>query len=448
VTGLSRRALLLAGLAVVAVGGAVGGTAPEEALATAGGGGSPAATGPAGTAAAPRLDARAWALIDARTGERLASHAVARRLPIASTTKLMTAYVALQELPLDRIVRAAPYDPIYGESLLELRAGQRISVHDLLYGLILRSGNDAAYDLALAAAGSEDAFVRQMNLRAAALGLPDTHYANPIGLDEPGNYSSAGDLATLAQRLLRDPAFSRIAASRTAKLRSLRPPRRISTLNDLLWRAPWANGVKTGHTFDAGYVLVGAGRRKGVELISAVLGVPTETGRDLESIRLLDYGFSLYRRRQPVRAGEELAFPSIRYTGGELPLLATRTVTVGLRRGQRLAVAVRSPGEVEGPISRGAILGRAIVTVDGLRAASVPLRASRAIPKAGAFDRVRSFLSGPLFPIVLAAFVILIGTALLWRRSRRGTKGEDVIRLSREQRRDPTQRGRGGGVAE
>ena len=96
----------------------------------------------------PELEARAWALIDARTGEVLDSHAAAMQLPIASTTKLMTAYVALQELPLDKIVRAAPYDPIYGESLLNLRAGQRISVRDLLYGLILRSGNDAAYDLA------------------------------------------------------------------------------------------------------------------------------------------------------------------------------------------------------------------------------------------------------------------------------------------------------------
>ena len=105
----------------------------------------------------PPVDARAWVLIDARTGDVLASHAASRRLPIASTTKLMTAYVAMHELPLDRIVRAAPYQAEYGESLLGLRPGQRISVRDLLYGLILRSGNDAAYDLALAAAGSESA---------------------------------------------------------------------------------------------------------------------------------------------------------------------------------------------------------------------------------------------------------------------------------------------------
>jgi serine-type D-Ala-D-Ala carboxypeptidase (penicillin-binding protein 5/6) len=244
--------------------------------------------GRAGAAEPPSIEARAWTLIDARTGDVLTSHAAARHLPIASTTKLMTAYVALQELRLKRIVRAAPYQPIYGESLLGLRAGQRVSVHDLLYGLLLRSGNDSAHDLALAAAGSQARFVAQMNRYAAALGLADTHYANPIGLDQAGNYSSAADLATLARRLLRQPAFARIAAARSARLRSLSPPRRVDTLNDLLLRAPWTTGVKTGHTFGAGYVLVASGQRDGVELISAVIGAPTETERDLASLRLLE----------------------------------------------------------------------------------------------------------------------------------------------------------------
>ena len=205
----------------------------------------------------------------------------------------MTAYLALQELPLAKRVRAAPYAAIPGESLLGLRAGERISVRDLLYGLILRSGNDAAETLAVAAAGSEPRFVRQMNLRAAALGLADTHYSNPIGLDEPGNYSSAADLLALSRRLLEIPAFARIARSRSAVLRSLRPPETIYTRNTLLLRAGWANGVKTGHTLGAGYVLVGSGRRDGVELISAVLGAPSEGQRDTESLDLLDYGFSL-----------------------------------------------------------------------------------------------------------------------------------------------------------
>jgi D-alanyl-D-alanine carboxypeptidase (penicillin-binding protein 5/6) len=367
----------------------------------------------------PRLEARAWTLIDARTGRVLDSHAAAMRLPIASTTKLMTAYVAMQELPLAKIVRAAPYDPIYGESLLNLRAGQAVSVRDLLYGLILRSGNDAAYDLARAAAGSEDAFVRQMNLRATALGLSDTHYANPIGLDEAGNYSSAADLATLTARLLRDPAFARIAASKEARLRSLRPPRRITTINELLYLEPWVTGVKTGHTFDAGYVLVGSGRRKGVELISVVVGAPTPEARDGESLELLEGGFAQYRKRVPIRAGQDMADPAIRYAGGSLPLRAARSVAAGTYRGQRLSLDVEAPIEVEGPIERGAVLGRATVLVDDRPAGSTALRAGRSIPEANLFDKARSFVSDHTILTAVGVFVILIGAAFLWRAVRR-----------------------------
>jgi D-alanyl-D-alanine carboxypeptidase (penicillin-binding protein 5/6) len=370
----------------------------------------------AAPAKGPPVEARSWALIDARTGEVLVSHAGMRRLPIASTTKLMTAYVVLHELPLDRIVRAAPYQAEYGESLLGLRPGQRISVRDLLYGLILRSGNDAAYDLARAAAGSERRFVAQMNRYAAALGLADTHYANPIGLDQRGNYSSARDLATLTQHLLRIPAFARIAASRSAVLRSVKPRRRIATINELLRMAPWVTGVKTGHTFGALYVLVGSGRRKGVELISVAIGAPTDEDRFSDNLNLLDYGFAQYRRRRPVRAGADLADPSIRYSGGELPLRAARGVAVGIRPEQRLSVTVRAPREVEGPVRRGAALGTATVFVDGLRAASVPLRAGRAVPSASTLDRVRSFVEDSLVWLVLLLSVILVAGAFLLRR--------------------------------
>jgi serine-type D-Ala-D-Ala carboxypeptidase (penicillin-binding protein 5/6) len=366
----------------------------------------------------PPIEARAWALIDARTGDVLVSHAGRRHLSIASTTKLMTAYVVLQELPLDRIVRAAPYEAEYGESLLGLRPGQRISVRDLLYGLILRSGNDAAYDLARAAAGSEARFVAEMNRYAAALGLADTHYANPIGLDQRGNFSSARDLATLTQRLLRIPAFARIAAARSAVLRSVKPQRRIETINELLQMAPWVTGVKTGHTFGALYVLVGSGQRKGVELISVAIGAPSDEARFADNIELLDYGFAQYRRRTPVRAGAALADPSIRYAGGELPLRAARSVAVGIRPDQGLSVAVRAPKQVEGPIQRGAALGSVSVFVDGLRTATVPLKAARALPRASLLDRVRSFLDSDWIPVAIAVCVIMAGVVLLRRFSR------------------------------
>jgi D-alanyl-D-alanine carboxypeptidase (penicillin-binding protein 5/6) len=370
------------------------------------------------------VQARSWALIDARTGELIVSHAAAKQLPIASTTKLMTAYVAIKDMPLGKIVKAQSYDPEYGESLMGLRIGQEISVRDLLYGLILRSGNDAAHTLAIAAAGSTKRFVAQMNRYAAALGLADTHYANPVGLDQKGNYSSARDLATLTQRLLRIPAFAKIANAESAVLRSVHPQRKITTINELLSLAPWVNGVKTGHTFGALYVLVGSGRRKGVELISDAIGAPSDEDRFSDNLELLEYGFRQYKRRLPIHAGQELAHVSIRYSGGELPLRAGRAVAVGLRRDQKLSLEVRAPDEVEGPIERGAVLGHATVFVDGLRAGEVALRAGRSIPKASAFDRVRGFVGNHWIPIALAVFVILMGAVLLYRRlSRRTTNG-------------------------
>ncbi|MGV1048864.1 MAG: D-alanyl-D-alanine carboxypeptidase family protein [Solirubrobacterales bacterium] len=373
----------------------------------------------------PAIEARSWALIDARTGDVLLAHNGDKELPIASTTKLMTAYVALKEAPLDKIVRAQPYDPEYGESLMGLRRGQEISIRDLLYGLILRSGNDAAHTLAIEVAGSLPRFVAEMNRYAAALGLSHTHYANPVGLDQKGNYSSARDLATLTQRLLRIPAFAQISDSREAVLRSVHPRRRIKTINELLEMAPWVTGVKTGHTFGALYVLVGSGRRKGVELISDAIGAPSDEARFADNLELLEYGFHQYRRRLPIQAGQALAEPSIEYSGGELPLRAASDVAVGVRRGQRLQTEVRAPAEVEGPIRRGAVLGRATVLVDGREAGTVALRAGRAIPEASAFDRVRGFLADNLVPIAVAIFVILMAVALLlrllFRRRRRGS---------------------------
>ncbi len=360
--------------------------------------------------------AKAWALLDARTGEVLAGQAANERLPIASTTKLMTAYVAMKEMPLDKVVRAAPYDAEYGESLLETRPGQKISVRDLIYGLILRSGNDAAHTLALRTSGSTERFVAEMNSYAAALGLSNTHYANPIGLDEKGNYSSARDLLTLTQRLLRMPAFARISDTRSVELKSVTPPRRIETINELLLMEPWVTGVKTGHTWGAEWCLVGAGRKQGVELIAVALAAPTDETRYSDNLALLEYGFSQYEQKKPVKRGEQFAAPAIRYSGGSLPLRAAHALEVGLRKGQELTVKVSTPEEVEGPVRRGATLGRVKVFVDGLKAGTVPLKAARAVPEASAFDRARAFLADYWIFIAVALCVILIGGIGLYRR--------------------------------
>jgi D-alanyl-D-alanine carboxypeptidase (penicillin-binding protein 5/6) len=196
----------------------------------------------------------------------------------------------------------------------------------------------------------------------------------------------------------------------------VRPRRRIESINELLFMRPWVTGVKTGHTFGARYVLVGSGRRKGVDLIAVAIGAPTDEDRFRDDLELLEYGFSRYRRRLPVRAGRALARASIRYAGGELPLRAAHTVAVGVRGGESVDVAVRAPSEVEGPIRRGAALGTATVYVDDRRVATVGLRAGRSVSEAGTFDVVRGFVAGNLVWFALGLSGILIAVAAIFRR--------------------------------
>ena len=243
----------------------------------------------ASPAGPPRIAARAWILVDPRDDEVLASSAPNRELPIASATKLMTARLALTELRANEKLKAPPYQALAAESLLGLSAGEKMTVRDLLYALVLESANDAAATIATGVAGSVPRFVKQMNREAAALGLQHTSYANPIGLDAPGNYSSAADLAELATLLLRNRLFARVADTQVVTLRSGDSRRRIDTRNTLLNSDPTADGVKTGHTLGAGYVLVGSATRDGTRLVSVVLGAGSEAGarrRDTEAVRL------------------------------------------------------------------------------------------------------------------------------------------------------------------
>jgi D-alanyl-D-alanine carboxypeptidase (penicillin-binding protein 5/6) len=380
---------------------------------------------PQHVAPGPQVLAKSWSLIDGRTGEVLTSHAGNERRLIASTTKLMTAYVAMKDLPLGKIVEAQPYEYEYGESVMGLQAGEKISVRDLLYGLIMLSAGDAAHTLAIESAGSVKKFVGQMNKYAAALGLTNTNYENPIGLDSKKNYSSALDLAALTEELEKDPVFAKLADTRETTLRSLHPPRKIKSINELLEMAPWVTGVKTGHTWKAGYVLVGSGSRHGIRLIAVDIDAPTDETRFSDAFELLEWGFRQYHGRKALKKGEELASPAIKYSGGELPLVAGHSLKVAMRAGQQAEVEVDAPAKVSGPIQRGAQLGTATVSVAGLRAGTVPLLASRSIPAAGAFDKARGFVGENPVTLALAACAILVAAILLgWsiRRVRRGKR--------------------------
>jgi D-alanyl-D-alanine carboxypeptidase (penicillin-binding protein 5/6) len=378
---------------------------------------APSAAEPSAPAGPPKLAAKTWILIDPRDDEVLAAKGADRSLPIASATKLMTAYLALKKLRPKETLTAPPYNALPAESLIGLEAGEKMTVRDLLYGLILESGNDAAVTLAEGVSGSVPKFVDQMNRTAASLGLEETSYENPIGLDAPDNYSSASDLVALADSLLADPLFARIADTSSVTLRSGNRPRAIDSRNTLLGADPTIDGVKTGHTLQAGYVLVGSATRNGTRLVSAVLGAGSEAARDAETMKLLDYGFSLYRAERPVEAGEELADPKLDYRDDRLALVAKRGVEVSAREGQAVDTVVDAPDEVSGAIEEGEALGSVIVSVDGERADKVPLVASRSVEAATLFDKAIATAQNPLILLPLGGIVIVVGL-LLARRGR------------------------------
>ena len=382
----------------------------------------PAATAHASPPKPPKLSARQWILLDTSDHARLGGHEVTTSNAMASTTKLMTAYLALHRLPLGKLLTAPPYHPITGESLLGLQAGERMSVHDLLYGLLLPSGNDAAVTLADGVAGSEQAFVGEMNREAHRLDLDDTSYANPIGLDAPTNYTSPKDLADLTLALRHDQLFRKIVNTPRITLETGDHPRTITNRNSILLTHPWINGVKTGYTPAAGNVLVATGTRKGVTLLSVVMGEPTEASRDSDSLALLDYGFSLYRREQAVRRGERVGSADVPNADARIALVAARPVVTTVRRGQSVDVALRAPTAVAAPIRRGQRVGTATVTVDGEPVGRVAAVAARPLKPAGSgvVASVDDAIPGPrvvvwLLVVAAAAFVILIAAALVRR---------------------------------
>jgi D-alanyl-D-alanine carboxypeptidase (penicillin-binding protein 5/6) len=398
-----------------------------------------AALVPAASAAAkpgdpPRLDARAWLLVDARDGDRLAGSGISRELPIASATKLMTAYLALEELPLDRRLPAPAYQAFPAESVLGLHEGERSSVRDLLYALLMASANDAAVTLAEGVSGSVRDFVAEMNETAESLELTDTSYANPIGFDAPANRSSARDLAALALELMERNLFRRIVDTEETVVNADGRTLEIQTRNTLLFSEPWVNGIKTGHTLGAGYVLVGSATRKGANLVSVVLGAPSEAARDAESLELLDYGFSLYRPRTAVADGEPVTEVALSDQDEELRLVAGRPLRVSAREDQQVETTVSVPEEVEGPVSRGERLGTVTVTIDGSEAGSAPLVAARSADAASFGDKLRSRLPGPTALVLIGAVVILIGVALAFRGSAGRSRTEEERMTSRDER--------------
>jgi serine-type D-Ala-D-Ala carboxypeptidase (penicillin-binding protein 5/6) len=361
--------------------------------------------------------ARAAIVIDGRDGEVLFAKRATERRQMASTTKLMTALLALENARPMTVFTAADYAAAPIESQIGLRPGERMTVRDLLEALLLESANDAAVTLAEGISGTEQAFVAAMNARAEQLGLESTSYANPIGFDDPLNYSTAGDLARLTLELMRRPRFARVVDMPVAELESGARPRVIDNRNTLVAAYPFVDGVKTGHTMQAGYVLIGAGAgRAGGRVISVVMGEPNESARDADTLALLRWGLARFQRVRVLDERRAMARAKVEYRDENAALVPARSAVVTLRDGEQVRRRVTAPQQLEGPLPAGARVGSVTVLVDGERVRRVALVTAAAVPEAGTLRVLVSKLGVPL--TVLIALAVLIGAVLVAMRLR------------------------------
>lgn len=369
----------------------------------------------------PGISAPAAILVEPSTGDVVYSRGATRRRAIASTTKLMTVLLALERRDLADTITAVPYSGFAAESVAGLRAGERLTVADMVRALLLASANDAAASIAVDVGGSQRGFVALMNRRARRAGLRDTHYANPIGLDAAGNYSTATDLAKLALLVRRD-AFARKVMDRpSAVLRSGDRRRVVVNRNTLVAGVPWISGVKTGHTLSAGYVLVGSASRGGVPLVSVVMGAASEAARNADTLALMRYGFARYHRVRALVAGRAVTSVGVKDQGDRsVNVVPTRTVRVVARRGERVAVRARGlPREIEGPVAEGTRVGEAVVRRRGRVVERVPLVTQTAVARATLWARATRALGGPLGVMALLGLAAVAATMLDRERRRR-----------------------------
>jgi D-alanyl-D-alanine carboxypeptidase (penicillin-binding protein 5/6) len=357
-------------------------------------------------------------VIDARDGEVMFAKQAGQRRQIASTTKLMTALLTLENARPKTVFSAADYVAAPVESQIGLRPGEQMTVKDLLDALLLESANDAAVTLAEGVSGTREAFVAAMNARAGELGLDSTSYANPIGFDDPLNYSTARDLSRLALELMRRPRFARIVDMPVAELDSGARPRLIDNRNTLIAAYPFVSGVKTGHTLQAGYVLVGAAEsRAGGKVISVVLGEPSEPARDADTLALLRWGLGRFQRVRVIDRQRTLARVAIEYRDDEKArLVPARSAVVTLRDGEEVRRRVDAPKQLEGPLPARARVGSVRVLVDGEQVHRVALVTAAEVPEAGTLRVVLSEVGVPL--TLLFALVLLLAVVLLAMRLR------------------------------
>ena len=340
----------------------------------------------------PPLKAKSYVLLDYTSGQILAAREPDLRIEPASLTKVMAVYVAFDEI---RHGRVKPTDEALvsekawrqgmdsRESRMFIEVGKRVSVNDLLHGIIVQSGNDASIALAEHLGGTEETFAGLMNRYAKDLGLKHTHFTNATGVPDPGQYTTARDVATLSRALIRDfPEQYVLFREKEFIFNKIRQPNR----NRLLFRDPSVDGVKTGHAEKAGYHLAASAMRDGRRLISVVIGMDGESSRADASLALLNYGFRFFETVPALAAKTPVT--TIRAWKGEtteLALGAANALTVSVPHGgkARLTITPQVNEPVFAPVAQGQPLGTLTVSLDGKVLRTEPLVALAAVPEGG-----------------------------------------------------------------
>ncbi|WP_298635027.1 D-alanyl-D-alanine carboxypeptidase family protein [uncultured Umboniibacter sp.] len=347
---------------------------------------------------APDLNASSWILIDATTGRILTENNSNERLPPASLTKMMTAYIVSKEVNEGRISES-DLVPIsvnawrMGGSKMFVREGTSVQLLELLRGLMIVSGNDATVALAEYVAGSETAFADVMNQQAQLIGMENTNFKNSTGWPADNHYTTAADLSKLAQRLIQDhPDHYRIYSERRF---SYTPPGESAisqpNRNLLLGRDPSVDGMKTGHTQEAGYCLVSSALRDGTRLIAVVMGTSSPNARATESANLLQWGFRYFETQTVLAAGQNLESAKVwKSTIDQVELTVPNDLTLTLNRGSfdGLAIAAQVNDQLEAPLSAGDVVGFVEVQLDGETVGRSDIVVANDVPEAGFFKRL------------------------------------------------------------
>ena len=361
----------------------------------------PEATPGAQASGPPQIEAEAWALVDAESGLYLAGENPDEQLPMGSVTKIMTALVVLEEgVDLDEEVTISEEAESYvgtTYSNVGLILGERVTVRDLLAATLIPSGTDAAYALAEhVGGGSVGNFVEMMNDEASAMGLEDTNFETPAGLDTNGNYSSARDLAAMTRVALQDPLFDELVDTADATISTQNREIEFSNTNQLLSTYPPATGVKTGTTPQAGANLVASAEANDESYISVVIGAEDSEQRFQASEALLEYGFTNYDRESLVTGGEAYEELSLPYRPDEtVELAAAEDVTGVVGADSEVERRVTTEEELPPSAAAGEELGEVEVLVDGQRVGESPLVAQEGYEEASLWDRI-SYTAGDL----------------------------------------------------